>query len=69
MMANDSQNAFDLCIFTPMMIAGPIITILIVSYILYVLSPIALVGFLFFFSFYPLQVSNFVEFSFYFLSK
>ncbi|KAK0163812.1 hypothetical protein PV328_002505 [Microctonus aethiopoides] len=55
MMANDSQNAFDLCIFTPMMIAGPIITILIVSYILYVLSPIALVGFLFFFSFYPLQ--------------
>lgn len=57
MMANDGQSVYDLCIYTAMMIAGPIVAILIIVYIWLVLSPIALVGFLFFFSFYPLQVS------------
>lgn len=56
MMSNDSQAVYDLCIYTPMIIAGPIITILIIIYILFVLSPLALSGFLFFFCFYPLQV-------------
>ncbi|XP_057338415.1 ATP-binding cassette sub-family C member 5-like isoform X4 [Microplitis mediator] len=55
MMSNDSQAVYDLCIYTPMIIAGPIITILIIIYILFVLSPLALSGFLFFFCFYPLQ--------------
>ncbi|XP_044582517.1 multidrug resistance-associated protein 5-like isoform X6 [Cotesia glomerata] len=55
MMSNDSQAVYDLCIYTPMIIAGPIITILIIIYILLVLSPLALSGFLFFFCFYPLQ--------------
>lgn len=49
MMSNDSQAVYDLCIYTPMIIAGPIITILIIIYILLVLSPLALSGFLFFF--------------------
>ncbi|XP_034945132.1 multidrug resistance-associated protein 5-like isoform X1 [Chelonus insularis] len=55
MMANDGQSVYDLCIYIPMMGAGLIVTILIFIYIVLVLSPMALVGFSFFFLFYPLQ--------------
>ncbi|XP_011308333.1 multidrug resistance-associated protein 5 [Fopius arisanus] len=55
MMSADGQQIYDLCQYSPLFCISPVVTILIVIYILCILSPMALVGFLFFLLFYPLQ--------------
>ncbi|XP_043273528.1 multidrug resistance-associated protein 5-like isoform X1 [Venturia canescens] len=57
MMSNDGQRMFDACVFAPTIIGGPIVTICGITYILWILSPMALFGILAFFLFYPIQYS------------
>ncbi|XP_012144503.1 ATP-binding cassette sub-family C member 5 isoform X3 [Megachile rotundata] len=52
---NDSQRLFDVIIYGPMIISGPIIVTCGVIYILWVLSPWALFGTMAFLLFYPCQ--------------
>ncbi|CAL7952042.1 unnamed protein product [Xylocopa violacea] len=52
---NDSQRLFDVVIYGPMIISGPIIIICGVVYILWVFSPLALLGIFTFLIFYPCQ--------------
>ncbi|XP_078051143.1 ATP-binding cassette sub-family C member 5-like isoform X2 [Augochlora pura] len=52
---NDSQRLFDVVIYGPMILNGPIIIICGTLYILWMFSPIALVGTLVFLLFYPFQ--------------
>ncbi|CAK9831718.1 ATP-binding cassette sub-family C member 5 [Anthophora retusa] len=52
---NDSQRLFDVIIYGPMIISGPIIIICGISYILCIFSSLALLGILTFFVFYPCQ--------------
>ncbi|XP_024938073.1 multidrug resistance-associated protein 5 isoform X5 [Cephus cinctus] len=53
--SNDSQRVFDMVILGPMVIGGPIVTICGVFYILWILSPMALLGMIAFLIFYPCQ--------------
>ncbi|XP_046413794.1 ATP-binding cassette sub-family C member 5-like isoform X2 [Neodiprion fabricii] len=55
MFSNDSQRIYDAIVFGPMIIAGPITTVWGVCYILWVLSPMALLGMITFLLFYPVQ--------------
>ncbi|XP_012526577.1 multidrug resistance-associated protein 5 isoform X4 [Monomorium pharaonis] len=52
---NDSQRLFDVIIYGPMIIGGPIVISCGIIYILWLFSPIALVGMVAFLSFYPCQ--------------
>ncbi|XP_076687192.1 ATP-binding cassette sub-family C member 5-like isoform X2 [Andrena cerasifolii] len=52
---NDSQRLFDVVIYGPMIISGPIIVTCGVVYILWVFSPLALLGTFAFLVFYPVQ--------------
>ncbi|KZC10716.1 Multidrug resistance-associated protein 5, partial [Dufourea novaeangliae] len=52
---NDSQRLFDVVIYGPMIINGPIIMICGIIYIFWVLSPLALLGTFAFLVFYPCQ--------------
>ena len=56
--ANDAQRIFDLCVFGPLMIGGPVIALGGVIYIGLLLGPYALFGMVAFILFYPLQVSR-----------
>ncbi|RZF41687.1 hypothetical protein LSTR_LSTR011622 [Laodelphax striatellus] len=53
--ANDSQRIFDMVLFGPMIIGGPVTMTLGIFYILWLLSPWALSGMLLFIVFYPVQ--------------
>ncbi|KAE8744038.1 ABC-transporter, subfamily C member 08 [Frankliniella occidentalis] len=53
--ANDSQRIFDMIVFGPMIIGGPMVLITGVAYVLCTLSPWALSGILVFIAFYPVQ--------------
>ena len=64
MISNDGQRLFDVCLFGPTIIGGPIVTVCGIGYILWILSPIGLLGILVFFLFYPVQV-NFQSFNLY----
>ncbi|XP_046735959.1 ATP-binding cassette sub-family C member 5-like [Diprion similis] len=55
MFSNDAQRIYDVIVFGPMIIAGPITTVWGVCYILWVLSPMALLGMTAFLLFYPVQ--------------
>ncbi|XP_046465704.1 ATP-binding cassette sub-family C member 5-like isoform X6 [Neodiprion pinetum] len=55
MFSNDSQRIYDAIVFGPMIIAGPITTVWGVCYILWVFSPMALLGMITFLLFYPVQ--------------
>ncbi|XP_070510894.1 ATP-binding cassette sub-family C member 5-like isoform X3 [Cardiocondyla obscurior] len=52
---NDSQRLFDVMIYGPMIISGPIVISCGIIYILWLFNPIALVGMIAFLSFYPCQ--------------
>ncbi|XP_026672772.1 sodium leak channel non-selective protein [Ceratina calcarata] len=52
---NDSQRLFDVVIYGPMIISGPIIIVCGIVYILWVFSPLALLGIFTFLVFYPCQ--------------
>lgn len=52
---NDSQRLFDVIIYGPMIISGPIVISCGIIYILWLFSPIALIGMIAFLSFYPCQ--------------
>ncbi|XP_076753799.1 ATP-binding cassette sub-family C member 5-like isoform X2 [Xylocopa sonorina] len=52
---NDSQRLFDVVIYGPMIISGPIIITCGVAYMLWVFSPLALLGIFTFLVFYPCQ--------------
>ncbi|XP_037076068.1 multidrug resistance-associated protein 5-like isoform X2 [Pollicipes pollicipes] len=53
--ANDAQRIFDLCVFGPMIIGGPVIALGGVIYIGLLLGPYALFGMVIFILFYPFQ--------------
>lgn len=53
--ANDSQRIFDVVLFGPMIIGGPMVLISGVVYVLSILSPQALAGVFVFVAFYPVQ--------------
>lgn len=53
---NDSQRLFDVIIYGPMIISGPIVISCGIIYVLWLFSPVALVGMIVFLSFYPCQV-------------
>ncbi|XP_032668813.1 sodium leak channel non-selective protein-like [Odontomachus brunneus] len=52
---NDSQRLFDVIIYGPMIISGPIVISCGVIYILWLFNPISLLGMVAFLSFYPCQ--------------
>ncbi|XP_070166360.1 ATP-binding cassette sub-family C member 5-like isoform X2 [Polyergus mexicanus] len=52
---NDSQRLFDVIIYGPMIISGPIVLSCSIIYILWLFNPIALIGIVIFLSFYPCQ--------------
>ncbi|EFN65909.1 Sodium leak channel non-selective protein [Camponotus floridanus] len=52
---NDSQRLFDVIIYGPMIISGPIAISCGIIYILWIFNPIALIGIVAFLSFYPCQ--------------
>ncbi|XP_020289981.1 multidrug resistance-associated protein 5-like isoform X2 [Pseudomyrmex gracilis] len=52
---NDSQRLFDVIIYGPMIISGPIVISCGVGYVLWFFEPIAIVGMIAFISFYPCQ--------------
>ncbi|KYM96485.1 Sodium leak channel non-selective protein [Cyphomyrmex costatus] len=52
---NDSQRLFDVIIYGPMIICGPIVISCGIIYVLWLFNPIALVGMIAFLSFYPCQ--------------
>lgn len=54
--ANDSQRLFDMVLFGPMILGGPVTMIFGIIYILWLLGPWALFGMLVFTGFYPIQV-------------
>lgn len=54
--ANDSQRIFDVVLFGPMIIGGPMALITGVAYVLNILSVWALSGVFVFVAFYPIQV-------------
>ena len=56
--ANDAQRIFDLCVFGPLIIGGPVIALGGVIYIGLLLGPYALFGMVAFVLFYPLQVGR-----------
>lgn len=55
MFANDSQRIFTMVLFGPMIIGGPVTMTFGTLYILWLLSPWALLGMLVFILFYPIQ--------------
>uniref|UniRef100_A0A1B6LUM9 Multidrug resistance-associated protein 5-like n=1 Tax=Graphocephala atropunctata TaxID=36148 RepID=A0A1B6LUM9_9HEMI len=55
MFASDSQRLYQMVIFGPMIISGPVSMSLGILYILWLLSPWALLGMLVFILFYPIQ--------------
>ncbi|XP_063987781.1 ATP-binding cassette sub-family C member 5-like isoform X1 [Diachasmimorpha longicaudata] len=55
MMSTDGQQVYDLCLYLPPFCISPVVTVLIIIYILWILSPMALLGFFFFLLFYPFQ--------------
>lgn len=57
MFSSDGQKAFELMIFGPQIVGGPIATIFGIIYILWTLSPMALLGMFIFALFYILQVN------------
>ena len=59
--ANDAQRIFDLCVFGPLIIGGPVIALGGCIYIGLLLGPYALFGMVAFVLFYPLQVSRSVS--------
>ncbi|GAB1862709.1 Sodium leak channel non-selective protein [Camponotus japonicus] len=52
---NDSQRLFDVIIYGPMIISGPIAISCGIIYVLWLFNPIALIGIVAFLSFYPCQ--------------
>ncbi|CAL1686665.1 unnamed protein product [Lasius platythorax] len=52
---NDSQRLFDVIIYGPMIISGPIVLSCGIIYIVWLFNPIALIGIIAFLSFYPCQ--------------
>ncbi|XP_011697102.1 PREDICTED: multidrug resistance-associated protein 5-like isoform X4 [Wasmannia auropunctata] len=52
---NDSQRLFDVIIYGPMIICGPIVISCGIIYVLWLFNPIALIGMIAFLSFYPCQ--------------
>ncbi|XP_072749401.1 ATP-binding cassette sub-family C member 5-like isoform X4 [Anoplolepis gracilipes] len=52
---NDSQRLFDVVIYGPMIISGPIVLSCGIIYVLWLFNPIALIGIIAFLSFYPCQ--------------
>ncbi|XP_025154543.1 multidrug resistance-associated protein 5 isoform X3 [Harpegnathos saltator] len=52
---NDSQRLFDVIIYGPMIISGPIVISCGVIYVLWMFNPISLLGMIAFLSFYPCQ--------------
>ncbi|XP_043249230.1 multidrug resistance-associated protein 5-like isoform X1 [Colletes gigas] len=52
---NDSQRLFDVIIYGPMIISGPIIITCGIIYILWIFSPLAILGIFVFLIFYPCQ--------------
>ncbi|KAL6256406.1 hypothetical protein P5V15_012519 [Pogonomyrmex californicus] len=52
---NDSQRLFDVIIYGPMIISGPIVISCGIIYILWLFTPVALIGMIAFLSFYPCQ--------------
>ncbi|KAG8324227.1 Multidrug resistance-associated protein 5 [Homalodisca vitripennis] len=55
MFASDSQRLYQMVVFGPMIISGPVSMSLGILYILWLLSPWALMGMLVFILFYPIQ--------------
>uniref|UniRef100_A0A1B6CJL9 Uncharacterized protein n=1 Tax=Clastoptera arizonana TaxID=38151 RepID=A0A1B6CJL9_9HEMI len=55
MFANDGERIFNMIVFGPMVVSGPLSMTLGVLYILWLLSPWALIGMLVFIMFYPVQ--------------
>ncbi|KAJ4443882.1 hypothetical protein ANN_05669 [Periplaneta americana] len=53
--ANDGQRIFDMVLFGPMIIGGPVVTVCGVLYILWLLGSWAVLGMLVFLLFYPIQ--------------
>nr|CAD7428537.1 unnamed protein product [Timema monikensis] len=53
--ANDSQRIFDVVLFGPMIVGGPVMTMCGIGYILWLLGPWALLGMIVFLLFYPTQ--------------
>nr|CAD7442232.1 unnamed protein product [Timema bartmani] len=53
--ANDSQRIFDVVLFGPMIVGGPVMTVCGIGYILWLLGPWALLGMIVFLLFYPTQ--------------
>ncbi|XP_034250693.1 multidrug resistance-associated protein 5-like isoform X1 [Thrips palmi] len=53
--ANDCQRIFDMVVFGPMAIGGPMMLVSGITYVLCVLGPWALLGVLVFVAFYPVQ--------------
>jgi len=53
--SSDGQRIFDMALFGPMIIGGPLVTVFGVFYMLFLLGPWALLGMATFFLFYPLQ--------------
>lgn len=53
--SSDGQRIFDMVLFGPMVIGGPLVTVFGVFYILFLLGPWALLGMATFLLFYPLQ--------------
>jgi hypothetical protein len=54
--SSDGQRIFDMVLFGPMIIGGPIVTVCGVFYILWLLGAWALLGMTTFLLFYPAQV-------------
>ncbi|XP_023713114.1 multidrug resistance-associated protein 5 isoform X5 [Cryptotermes secundus] len=53
--SSDGQRVFDMVLFGPMIVGGPVVTVLGVFYILWLLGPWALLGMTTFLLFYPAQ--------------
>jgi hypothetical protein len=54
--SGDGQRIFDMVLFGPMIIGGPVVTVFGVFYIFWLLGPWALFGIATFLLFYPAQV-------------
>lgn len=58
MFANDGLRVFELVLFVPMIVGGPVSMMLGISYVLWLLGPWPLFGISAMFLFYPMQVKK-----------
>jgi hypothetical protein len=56
--SNDGQRIFDMVLFGPMIIGGPLVTVFGVFYMVWLLGPWSLLGMATFLLFYPIQVNS-----------